>query len=280
MSHTSHTTCIRLSFRFLHFCKHVAESPCLFVCLFLCVFLTLLCCDRFHDGPSLCIPVCLSLCSSLFVSVLLWCHSILTLLPRFCADLPLPLWVSVRSSVFPSLFPSLDVFRMWQKSCEPLYLFLSGCLSLSCWCYFHQAVHISEQQGDEHHVPVNTRPLAMLSHLVSSFCPFCWSLLIFQILKKFEKLTTDRELQGSFKGLSRGNLGFLLREFTRIYLTTCFTRQSARVFRRNQTVYALSGRLSWKTTLINQGGIKTFSGHRSSPTLLRKDADFYILACK
>lgn len=105
-----------------------------FLHFFLSVFLTLLCCDRFHKGLSLCTRVCPSLCSSLFVSFFLWCRSILTLLLWLCADLPLPLWVSVHLSVFRSPFPSLDVFRMWQKSLEPLYLCIS-CLSLPCCCF-------------------------------------------------------------------------------------------------------------------------------------------------
>lgn len=170
-------------FRCPCFCIHLA------VCLSFCLssslfFLTLLCCDRSHKRFSLCIPVCPCLCTSLFVSLFLWCHSISTLLLWLCADLPLPLWVSVHLSVFLSPFPSLDVFRMWQKSLEPLYLRIS-CLSLPCWCFFHQsgagsekAVHLSIA-GDEHHVPVNTRPLVMLSHLVSSSLPLCYSLLIF-----------------------------------------------------------------------------------------------------
>lgn len=103
---------------------HTSHSIAVSFCLSSSVVLMLLCCDRFHKGFSLCNTVCPSLCPSPFVSLFLWCHSILTLLSWLCADLPLPLWVSVHLSVSPSALPCLDVFRMWQKSCEPLYLFI------------------------------------------------------------------------------------------------------------------------------------------------------------
>ncbi len=66
-----------------------------------------------------------------------------------------------------------------------------------------EAVHLGIA-GDEHHVPVNKRPLAMLSHLVSS-SRLLFSADMSQILKKFEKLTLDWELQGLLKGSQEKN---------------------------------------------------------------------------
>lgn len=128
-----------------------------------------------------------SLSVSLLVSVslFLWCHSILSWLSWLCADLPLPLRVSVRSCLSLSLrlaWCSEDVTEvvwtsvsLYQLSISRLLLFfLLYQNGVGC----EKAVHLGIA-GDELHVPVNTRPLAILSHLVSSSPLLCSSLLMF-----------------------------------------------------------------------------------------------------
>lgn len=126
--HLLYPALVECVFACLHPCAHVAVSPCLFVSL----FLTLLCCDRFHKGFSLCITACLSLCSSpspSFSGVTPFCHDY-----RDSAPICLSLSEFLSVPVSPSPSASLDALRMWQKSCEPLYLCIS-CLSLAC-CFF------------------------------------------------------------------------------------------------------------------------------------------------
>lgn len=157
-------------------------------------FLTLLCCDRFHKGSSLCV---LALSVSLLVSVCLPSFSGVTPFWHYCHD-SVPICLSL--SGFPSISPSfplpppwLDVSGMWQKSCEPLDLFLLAVFLSPAEDFFHhsgagseKAVHLSIA-GAEHHVPVNTRPPAALSHLVSSSRPL-FSADSSQILKKKKSL--------------------------------------------------------------------------------------------
>lgn len=136
---------------------------------------------------------------SLLVSLFLQCHSILSWLSWLCADLRLPLQVSVRSSLFPSPSALLDALRMWQKSCEPLYLCIS-CLSLACcfflfvffflleWCWMWKSC-TCEHSGEwtsctcEHKTAGNT----VTSRFFFSSVVF-FSADVSQILKKFEKL--------------------------------------------------------------------------------------------
>lgn len=182
------------SLTFLHRCIRLAESPCApprppVLCVFCWQYFVMtgftqvsLSASRSVRLPPL-ISVCLppSLVSLQFdITASTLCRSAPHPRPRRRPRL------SVHSSVSPSAFTPLDVFRMRQKSCEPLYLFFFFSslhlyrLSFSPLLMFsHQsgagsekAVHL-DIAGDGQHVPVNTRPLAMLSHLVSSLI-LCW----------------------------------------------------------------------------------------------------------
>lgn len=178
----SHNTCIGLSFRFPcpHFCIHPAESV-FGVSIPLCFSdITLLwqVSHRFlslHSSLSVCLSARLCLSPS-FSGVTPFSHYYQDSVP-ICRSL----------SEFPSIpvFPSPLLRRlMLLDVTEVVWTSLSvsiSSLSLSCWCYFHQtdagsekAVHLAA--GGEHHVPVNTIPLAMLSHPVPSFLS---ALLIF-----------------------------------------------------------------------------------------------------
>lgn len=175
-----------LPFRFLHFGVHLAVSPCLFVSLSLCFaddtllwqvslrFLSL----RSVLSVSLLISVCLplSLVSLQFdITVLTLCRSAspcLSVCPFLCLSLCLLLaWCFSDATEVVWTAITLFLYLYW-LSFSPLLMFFhqSGAGS-------EKAVHL-DIAGDGHHVPVNTRPLAMLSHLVSS-CLFCYSLLIF-----------------------------------------------------------------------------------------------------
>lgn len=175
----------------------------------------ILCCDRFHRGFSLsaCRCVCLSahLCLprslvSLQFDIMSWIGADLPL-PVLCPSIPL-------SFLLPS--PLLMFFECDRSHVKPLYLFLYVySLSFSPLLMFFVSIWVAPQvkkavqcdiAGDRQHVPENTRPLAMLSHLVSSSCQFCYSLLIFL---KFCKSLRKWELCGSLKDSQGHNLFFL-----------------------------------------------------------------------
>ena len=72
-------------------------------------------------------------------------------------------------------------FLMWLKSCEALYVYplLMFFFSFNHWrAGSEKAVHLNIA-GDGHYVPVNTWPLAFLSHLIFSSHSLCYSLLLF-----------------------------------------------------------------------------------------------------
>lgn len=114
-----------------------------------CFLLTILCYDRFHTSFSLCVPFCPSSPrSSPFVSLLLWCHSSLTLLSPLRADLPprppSPPTESVRpflclpSCLYPAWCFSDATEVVWTS--VSFFFFFSlcisiGCRSLPCWCF-------------------------------------------------------------------------------------------------------------------------------------------------
>lgn len=157
-----------------------------------------------------------------------------------------------------------------------------GCLSLSCWVFFfffHQsgagsekAVHLSIA-GAEHHVPVNTRPLATLSHLVSS-PRLLFSADISQILKKkFEKL--PRQRTWSLNGLSGGkSLWFFslqMGHFVEIYPKNVPTTITVFILNavRSRLFMPLVGS-ELKNNINKPRRNRSFSGHGSSRIFTRR----------
>lgn len=113
----------------------------------------------------------------------------LTPFRHYCRDsVPICLSLSEFLSISPSFllpFSRLMVFGCDRSRVNLCISFCRLSFSLLLMFFFHQSGAGSEKAvhhgiaGDEHHVPVNTRPLAMLSHLVSSSRLLCYSLLIF-----------------------------------------------------------------------------------------------------
>lgn len=189
----SPTLCESVRFCSLHFCIHLAV--CLSFCISSSLFFWPYSVVTGLTKVSLCAPQSVRLSARLCLS------------PSFSGVTPFWHYYCDSVPICLSLSEFLSIYLSSALPCPRLMLFvcdrsrLNPCVSVSvvflfpAAVVFHQsdagsakAVHLSIA-GDEHHVPVNTRPLVMLSHLVSSSLQSCYSLLIFlQILKKFQEL--------------------------------------------------------------------------------------------